>query len=87
MQLRQIFGSSYFVRALVPDSLIHDEHISTEKESPHDWGLKDGFRLDNSLTKVSTGEDVAWQDSSLQIFICFHHFFVPFEKKNEKNLG
>ena len=29
-------------------------------------------------TKVSTVEDVAWQNSSLQIFICFHHFFVPF---------
>ena len=32
-------------------------------------------------------EDVAWQNSTLQIFICFHHFFVPFEKKNEKNLA
>ena len=39
----------------------------------------------NSGIKVSTVEDVAWQNSTLQIFICFHHIFVPFEKKNEKN--
>ena len=32
----------------------------------------------DSQAKVSTVVDVAWQNSSLQIFICFHHFFVPF---------
>ena len=29
-------------------------------------------------TKVGWPLDVAWQNSSLQIFTCFHHFFVPF---------
>ena len=33
------------------------------------------------LAKVSTVEEVAWQNSTLQIFIFFPHFFVPFGKE------
>jgi hypothetical protein len=34
-----------------------------------------------ACSKVGWPLDVAWQNTTLQIFICFHHFFVPFEKK------
>ena len=34
--------------------------------------------MEKGRVKVGWPLDVAWQNSSLQIFTCFHHFFVPF---------
>ena len=42
------------------------------------------IEVKKNMLKVGWPLDVAWQNSSLQIFICFHRIFVPFEKKNEK---
>ena len=43
--------------------------------------------MTSPVTKVGWPLDVAWQNSTLQIFICFHHFFVPFEKNASWILG